>query len=150
MWVFLVAGEFGIPTVDKPSETIRTLRRLFTAYNLLNRQIRMVKNAIQATLLDDGVVLTTSEHDRRFRGRESASPFLAERHLAAPILATVEIQVAQLCQTSELKERLATQIMVAGAPLAKQIELIVTIPLYPYYVDRFTTVSDGEVEVTAP
>ncbi|MFW5777434.1 MAG: hypothetical protein ACOCZB_09140, partial [Spirochaetota bacterium] len=40
--VFSVTGEFGIPTVYKPSETIRTLRRLFAAYNLLNRQIRMV------------------------------------------------------------------------------------------------------------
>lgn len=126
--MFLVTGEFGIPTVYKPSETIRTLRRLFAAYNLLNRQIRMVKNAIQATLLDDGVVLTTSERNRLFRGRESATDTLAERHLAAPILATVEIQVAQLCQTSELKERLANEIMAASAPLAKQIELLVTIP----------------------
>ena len=29
--------EFGIPTVHKPSETIRTLRRLFASYTLLNR-----------------------------------------------------------------------------------------------------------------
>ena len=29
LWVFLVTGEIGIPTVYKPSETIRTLRRLF-------------------------------------------------------------------------------------------------------------------------
>ena len=28
LWVFLATGEFGIPTVYKPSETIRTLRRL--------------------------------------------------------------------------------------------------------------------------
>jgi hypothetical protein len=26
LWVFLVTGEFGIPTVHKPSETIRTRR----------------------------------------------------------------------------------------------------------------------------
>lgn len=51
LWVFLVTGEFGIPTVYKPSEEIRTLRRLFATYNLLNRQIRMLKNAIQAMLL---------------------------------------------------------------------------------------------------
>lgn len=112
----------------KPNETIRTLRRLFAAYNLLSRQIRMVKNAIQATLLDDGVVLTTSERNRLSRGRESACAILAERHLAAAILATVEIQVAQRCQTSDLKERLANEIMAASAPLAQQIELLVTIP----------------------
>ncbi|MBS3763845.1 MAG: hypothetical protein KGZ25_11155 [Planctomycetes bacterium] len=34
LWVFLVTGEFGIPTVYKPSETIRTLRRLFASYTL--------------------------------------------------------------------------------------------------------------------
>ena len=39
LWVFLVTGEFGIPAVYKSSETIRTLRRLFGAHNLLNRQI---------------------------------------------------------------------------------------------------------------
>jgi hypothetical protein len=37
LWVFLVTGEFGIPAVYKPSETIRTFRRLFAGYNLLNR-----------------------------------------------------------------------------------------------------------------
>jgi hypothetical protein len=46
LWVFLVPDEFGIPTVYKPSETIRKLRRLFAGYNLLNRQIRIVKNTI--------------------------------------------------------------------------------------------------------
>jgi hypothetical protein len=39
LWLFLVTGEFGIPTVSKPSETIRTLRRLFSSYTLLDRQI---------------------------------------------------------------------------------------------------------------
>jgi hypothetical protein len=38
-------------------ETIRTLRRLFASYTLLNRQIRMLKNTIQAMLAEAGVVL---------------------------------------------------------------------------------------------
>lgn len=88
----------------------------------------MVKNTIHATLLDDRVVLTTSECNRLFRGRESATDILSERHLAASILATVEIQVAQLCQTTELKDRLATQIMAASASLSTQMDLLVTIP----------------------
>jgi transposase len=57
LWVFQVTGEFGIPTVYKRNETIRTLRRLFATYNLLHRQIRVLKNAIQAMLTDDGVIL---------------------------------------------------------------------------------------------
>ena len=79
LWVFLVTGEFGIPTVYKPSETIRILRRLFATYNLLNRQIRMLKNAIQAMLTDDGVVLTSGELARLFAGRESVAGVLSER-----------------------------------------------------------------------
>ena len=50
LWVFQVTGEFGIPTVYKPSETIRTLRRLFATYNLLNRQIRMLDDRNHAHL----------------------------------------------------------------------------------------------------
>jgi transposase len=33
LWAILVTGEFGIPTVHKPNEVIRTLHRLFASYN---------------------------------------------------------------------------------------------------------------------
>ena len=59
--------EFGIPTVYKPSETIRTLRRLFASYNLLNRQICMLKNTNQAMLTEDGVTLSSDERSRLFK-----------------------------------------------------------------------------------
>ena len=49
LWVSLVTGEFGIPTVYKPSETIRTLRTLFAAYNLLNRQILPLRRMTRST-----------------------------------------------------------------------------------------------------
>ncbi|HUZ17088.1 MAG TPA: hypothetical protein VMV68_01800, partial [Spirochaetia bacterium] len=53
--VFLVTGEFGIPTVSKPTDTVRILRRLFATYNLLILQMRMLRNTVQAMLLDDGI-----------------------------------------------------------------------------------------------
>lgn len=43
IWVHLVTGEFGIPCVYKPSAITRELRKLFSQYELLNRQIRMRK-----------------------------------------------------------------------------------------------------------
>ena len=127
LWVFLVTGEFGIPTVYKPSEGIRTLRRLFTTYNLLNRQIRMLKNAIQAMLLDDGIVVTTSERSRLFTGRESVSDMIGERSLSPPILSAIEIQIDLLRRITESKVALAKRIVIASAPLAEQIKLLVTI-----------------------
>lgn len=42
LWVLLVTGEFGIPTVYKPSETIRTLRRLFASLRRMNAYLGLV------------------------------------------------------------------------------------------------------------
>jgi hypothetical protein len=74
--------EFGIPTVYKPSETIRTLRRLFAGYNLLNRQIRMLKNTIQAMLAEDGVTVSSNDRSRLFKGREAVFEILSDHHLS--------------------------------------------------------------------
>ena len=128
LWVFLVTGEFGIPTVYKPSEMIRTLRRLFATYNLFNRQIRMLKNAIQAMLADDGVVLTGSQLSRLFAGREPVADILRERSLSPTIVSGIEIQANLLHQVTESKDALAREIVVHSAPLAEQITLLVTIP----------------------
>ena len=61
LWVYLVTGEFGIPTVYKPSVAIRELRRLFSQYYLLNKQVILLKNTIQAILADNGVSLIYSQ-----------------------------------------------------------------------------------------
>ena len=128
LWVFLVTGEFGIPTVYKPSATIRTLRRLFATYNLLNRQIRMLKNAIQAMLTDDGVVLTSTQLSGLFTGRESVADALSEYSILPTIVSAIEVQAALLQQVNESKAALAREIVVHSEPLAEQIELLVTIP----------------------
>lgn len=128
LWVCLVTGEFGLPTVYKPSETIRTLRRLFAAYELLNRQIRMHKNAVQAQLRDDGITLSTSERTRMWSGKERVSEILADRKLSSVIEATVQLQVDLLCHITRSKSELAEEIVRTSAPLSRQIELLVTIP----------------------
>ena len=40
---------------------MRELRELFSQYQLLNRQIRMLKNNIQAIVFDNGITLTKDE-----------------------------------------------------------------------------------------
>ena len=47
----VVTGEFGIPTVYKPTGVVRELRKLFAEYYLLNRQIATHKNNAQAILV---------------------------------------------------------------------------------------------------
>ena len=61
LWVYLATGEFGIPTVYKPEAEVRELRRLFSQYRLMNRQIVMLKNNIQAIVTDNGVELLSLE-----------------------------------------------------------------------------------------
>ena len=57
LWVYMVTGEFGLPLVYKPSALIRELRKLYAQYQVLNKQIRMLKDYIQTVLADNGVVL---------------------------------------------------------------------------------------------
>jgi hypothetical protein len=61
LWIYIVTCEFGIPTVYKPDVVIRDLRKLFSQYQLLYRQIRVLKNNIQAIVVDNGIKLTKDE-----------------------------------------------------------------------------------------
>ena len=53
----MVAGEFWLPTVYKPSVLIRELRKLYVQYQVLNKQIMAFKNNIQSVLADNLVLL---------------------------------------------------------------------------------------------
>jgi transposase len=79
-------------------------------------------------LLDDGIVVSTSERSRLFNGRESVADVIGERSLSPPILSTIGIQVDLLRRITESKVALAERIVFASAPLAEQIKLLVTIP----------------------
>ena len=115
LWVFLVTDEFGIPTVYKPSETIRTLGRLFASYTLLNRQIRMLKNPIEAMLAEDGMTVSSTDRSRLFKGKESVSEILADHHLSEVIVEALQIQVDLLRRITESKEQLGRRIVEASA-----------------------------------
>ena len=76
----------------------------------------------------NGIVVTTSDRSRLFTGRESAADMIGERSLSPPILSAIEIQVDLQRRITESKVALAERIVVASAPLAEQIKLLVTIP----------------------
>jgi transposase len=128
LWVSMVSGEFGVPTVYKPSEAIRTLRRLFATYQQLNRQIRMVKNATQAMLRDDGITLSKSQRTRLWKAKEPVAQIVGECKLSEAIEGTLQVQVDLLGQLIEAKRKVTEQIVKASAPLSDQIELLITIP----------------------
>jgi transposase len=88
----------------------------------------MLKNAIQAMLLEDGIIITVSERSGLFRGRRSIAEVLSERHLSMAILSTVKIQIDLLRGIAEAKESLGLQIVIASEPIADKIRLLVTIP----------------------
>ena len=66
LWVHVVTGEFGIPTVHKPAAVTRELRKLFAQYCLLNRQIATHKNNAQAIFVENGVELKKLAKRRLF------------------------------------------------------------------------------------
>jgi len=47
--------EMKLPEVWQPDPVVRELRRLFGMYDLLNKQIRQLKNEIHGVLLDNGI-----------------------------------------------------------------------------------------------
>ena len=56
-----VTGEFGLPTVYKPTRSVRELRRLFSQYENLNKHLVMLKNSIQAVLTENGIIPSKEE-----------------------------------------------------------------------------------------
>lgn len=126
LWVHLITGEFGIPTVYKPDGVSRELRKLFAQYSLLTKQITMHKNNVQATLADNGIVLCRTQKLRLLSPRTEVS-FLRELELSGASEINVEISIHLLWRMQEAKGRISDQIMVASEPLKEKVRLLMTI-----------------------
>jgi transposase len=126
LWVHVVTGEFGIPTVYKPSGVVRELRRLFAQYCLLNRQISTHKNNVQAIFVDNGVELK-KEVKRGLFASESGLELSRQINISAASHVCLELSLQILWKVQEAKERLAADILLAGEPLKSQVELLISI-----------------------
>ena len=126
LWVHVVTGEFGIPTVYKPTGVVRELRKLFAQYCALNRQITRVKNNAQAIFVDNGVGLKKEAKGRLF-APESGLELLKELNISAASCVCLEVTLQVLWRVEEAKERLAAEILLAGEPLRSQVELLISI-----------------------
>jgi transposase len=126
LWVYMVTGEFGLPTIYKPSSTVRELRRLFTYYNLLNRQIRMLKNGIQALLVENGIKLEVGERNKLLKTDGDLAVIQnCDLTSASILIITGELELLQ--NLLERKEVINREIILAGADFQKQVELLITI-----------------------
>ena len=123
LWVHVVTGEFGIPTVYKPTGVVRELRQLFAQYCLLNWQIATHKNNAQAIFVENGIVLKKELRSRLF-APESGLGLLKEMNVS---VASRELTLQVLWKVEEANERLATEILFAGEPLRSQVELLISI-----------------------
>jgi transposase len=126
LWVYLVTGEFGIPTVYKPSVAIRELRRLFSQYYLLNRQVTLLKNTIQAILGDNGVSLNYRQKTL-LSSETEAKEMMDEFELSPASLLSIQINLEVLWKVEEQKKNLKKEILLAGEPFAAEVKLLITV-----------------------
>ncbi len=126
LWVHLISGEFGLPTVYKPSVVIRELRKYFCQRGLLNRQICMMKNNIQSVLQDNGIVLPRSEKERLLNPKYGLQ-ILGKLCISQASKTCIEMILELLWKALEQKERIGNEILLAGEELEGQVELLISI-----------------------
>jgi transposase len=126
LWIYIVTGEFGIPTVYKPDVVIRALRKLFSQYQLLNRQIRMLKNNIQAIVVDNGITLTKDKKNALLLPKYGKDIL---KRLELPRASDISIRgcLELLWRVKEEKEKIRQEIILAGEPLKEAVKLLITI-----------------------
>jgi transposase len=126
LWVSVVTGKYGIPTVYKPDVVIRELRKLFSQYQLLNRQIRVLKNNIQAILSENGVHITEEMKDRLLSAAHGMA-MVNEFELTPASELSVRSCLELLWRVEEEKERIRKEILLRGEPLKEAVKLLITI-----------------------
>ena len=104
--MYLVTYEFGIPVIYKPEVVIRKLRKLFSQYNLLNKQIRMLKNNIQAIATDNGYTLNSKEKNALLSSK-SGIAVLETLDISKASEISIKVSLELLWTIEEQKEYLA-------------------------------------------
>ncbi len=126
LWLQQTTAEVQLPVVWQPTTTVRELRRLAGMYEMVNKQVRQLKNRVQAILVDNGV------RDRLAARRMVEAPKKGALTLAALELSPASRTCVQSCLTvlatlREQKEALVRQLYWAGRPFGPEIELLVGI-----------------------
>jgi transposase len=126
LWLASRSGEMKLPEVWQPDTVVRELRRLFGMYDLLNKQVRQLKNEIHGVLLDNGM------RDRALGNRLVEQPAKAEEplktlELSAASAVCIRTSLALLAKLEEKKETLKGEILRAGKPFEDQVRVLLSI-----------------------
>jgi len=126
LWLSSRSGEMKLPEVWQPDPVVRELRRLFGLYELLNKQVRQLKNEIHGVLLDSGV------RDRALGDRIVDNPAKAEKilekvELSAASVVCIRTSLTLLVSLQEKKEAIRAEIYRAGKPFEPQVKLLLSI-----------------------
>jgi transposase len=127
LWVYMVTGEFGLPTVHKPSVVIREIRRLFTYYDVITRQIRMLKNGIQALLVENGINLDEAERTQLLKEPATSNAVIAKYALSPASCRIITGELDLLGVLLEKKAQLVQDILCTGEEFQNQVKLLITI-----------------------
>jgi transposase len=126
LWLASRSGEMKLPEVWQPDAVVRELRRLFGMYDLLNKQVRQLKNEVHGVLLDNGIrdralgnLLV--EHPRK------AEELLKTVELSAASAVCIRTSLALLGELQEKKQTLKGEIYQTGKPLEAQVKLLLSI-----------------------
>lgn len=126
LWKSAVFPDEPLPLVYKPRPEIRTLRRLFSALQRLNKALVMGKNAVVGTLRDIGIDLSETEKDRLFR-RQQGLAALGAHSIDEVSGVAVESLLKVVYTCLEEKAKLHRQIIRCGAFLRSDVELLLSI-----------------------
>ena len=122
LWLAETTGEVKLPVVWQPSPTVRELRRLTGTYEILNKQIRQLKNLIHGVLLDNGV----RDHavgERLVEAPGRSTEVLASLSLTPASRFCVQAALRQLLALAVEKDALQKRLYWVGRPLDSAVRL---------------------------
>jgi transposase len=126
LWVYIITGEFGLPEVYKPKRDVIELRKLFAQYRNMNKYINMLKNNIQAILLDDGIVLTLKDKKHLLSEKEDEE-FLDCLDITDASKICIKASLDILWKATSQKEVLTREIIRAGEPFKDKVKILISI-----------------------
>ena len=126
LWVSLVTGEFGMPTVYKPSAAVRELRRLFSQYCLLGQAGEDAEEYHPGDLDENGISLSYGQK-AMLSSETEAIKMLNAYDLSPASSLSIRINLEILWKAEEQKNNLKKEILLAGEPFAAEVKLLITI-----------------------
>lgn len=126
LWLAQTTGQVKLPVVWQPSPTVRELRRLTGAYEIMNKQIRQLKNEVHGILLDNGV----RDHavgERLVEAPGRSAELLGSLSLTPASRYCVQLALRQLLAFGGGEAALQRRMYWTGRPLDSEIRLLMGI-----------------------